>query len=126
MPEEYTTLVSAMKALTQAVDPNAEESPTETLPMAEDEWNTRPDTVSYGTISLDFEADTLTGDDLKKITSYEGSIDLYSLERSGAGWVEIITGTLEEYCGAHWSLNYHTFERGTGLFHWEWAFQVEG
>lgn len=126
MCEEYTNLVTAMKTLTQAEDPNAENSPTVTLPVAEDEWYTRPDTVSYGTIQLDFEADALTGDDLKKITSYEGSMDLYSLERSGAGWVQMICDTLTEHCGAHWSLNLHTYERETGLFHWEFVFQVEG
>ena len=80
MPEEYTQLVTAAKALTQGEEPN-----TVTLPMAEDEWDTRPDTVSYGTLRLDFEADTLTGDDLKQSTAYEGSLDLYSLER---GWMD--------------------------------------
>ena len=41
MPEEYTGLVTALKALTQGETPN-----TVTLPVAEDEWNTRPDTES--------------------------------------------------------------------------------
>ena len=121
MPEEYTQLVTAAKALEQGEEPN-----TVTLPMAEDEWDTRPDTVSYGTIRLDFEADTLTGNDLKCSTAYEGSLDLYSLERSGAGWIPLIKGLLTEHCGAHWSLHHHTYERETGLFHWEWVFQVEG
>ena len=126
MPEEYTSLVEALKALQQAEDPNAEDPVMVILPMAEDEWYTRPDTVSYGTVQLDFEVDNLTGDDLKQSTSYEGSVDLYSMVRSGAGWVELITQTLTEHCRAAWSLNHHMYERETGLFHWEWTFQVEG
>ena len=121
MPEEYLVLVLAMKTLEQE-----DGESTVILPMAEDEWTTRPDTVSYGTISLDFEADALAGDDRKKTIAYEGSVDLYSMVRSGAGWVKLITDTLEEHCGTHWSLNHHSYERETGLFHWEWAFQVEG
>ena len=122
MPEEYTALVTALKALTQG------ESPAQvvTLPMAEDDWNTRPDTVSYGTVRLDFEADALTGDNRKVTTAFEGSVDLYSLQRDGAGWVELITAALTEHCESCWSLNHHTYERDMGLFHCEWAFQVEG
>ena len=126
MPEEYLDLVEALKALTQVEDPNAEEPVEVALPMAEDEWYTRPDTVSYGTVRLDFEVDNLTGDDLKQDTSYEGSVDLYSMARSGAGWVELITDTLKAYCDGCWSLNYHAYEQETSLFHWEWTFQVEG
>ena len=122
MPEEYTALVTALKNITQGTSPD----PVVKLPMAEDDWNTRPDTVSYGTVRLDFEVDALTGDNLKQCSSYEGSVDLYSLQRDGAGWVPLICGVLTEYCESCWSLNYHTYERETGLFHWEWAFQVEG
>ena len=121
MPEEYNTLVTALKSLTQGEEPN-----TVTLPMAEDEWNTRPDTVSYGTVRLDFEADALNGDNRKQATAYEGSVDLYSLQRDGAGWIPLICEALTDNCESAWSLNYHTFEYETGLFHWEWAFQVEG
>jgi len=121
MPEEYTALVEALKALEQGEEPN-----TVTLPMAESEWNTRPDTVSYGTVQLDFEADALRGDNVKLVTAFEGSVDLYSLQRDGAGWVPLITGALTEHCDGAWNLNSHMYERETGLFHWEWAFQVEG
>lgn len=121
MPTEYTNMVTALKALTQGESPNQV-----TLPMAEDDWNTRPETVSYGIVSLDFEADALRGDNIKVATAYEGSVDLYSLNRDGAGWVDLITSTLTEYCEGAWSLNHHTYERDSNLFHWEWAFQIEG
>lgn len=117
---EYANLVTALKALKQG-----EKGSEITLPMAEDEWNTRPDTVSYGIVSLDFEADALRADGKKLDTAYEGSADLFSRDRSGAGWVPLITGTLENYCGPCWSLNSHVYERDTGLFHWEWTFQIE-
>lgn len=117
MPEEYTALVEALKDLSQEGV---------VLPMAEDEWATRPDTVSYGVVQLDFEADALYGDNMKQAIAYEGSVDLFSLQRDGAGWVEMITDTLKAHCEGCWSLNHHTYERETGLFHWEWVFQVEG
>lgn len=126
MPDEYLELVAALKALEQEADMAADDADKVTLPMAEDEWYTRPDSVSYGTVRLDFEADALHGDNRKVATAYEGSVDLYSMARSGAGWVEMISHTLEEHCDGSWSLNLHTYERETGLFHWEWAFQVEG
>jgi len=125
MPEEYDSLVTDLKALTQT-EGEGQGAQTVTLPMAEDEWYTRPDTVSYGTVRLDFEADALHGDNRKKAIAYEGSVDLFSLVKNGAGWVELITQTLEEHCEGCWSLNAHMYERDTGLFHWEWTFQVEG
>ena len=120
MCDSYQSLVTALKNLTQG------ETPAEvvTLPMAEDEWYTRPDTVSYGMVSIDFESDALAAGDRKQDISYQGSVDLFSLVRSGAGWVELIVQTLETYCGPGWSLNSHTYERSTGLFHWEWTFEV--
>ena len=118
---KFTSLVNALKALTQGVSPD----PVVTLPMAEDEWYTRPDTVSYGVVSLDFESGALRGDDSKTDTAWEGSVDLFSLVKDGAGWVPLITGALETWCGPCWSLNSHTYERETGLFHWEWTFETE-
>lgn len=126
MPEEYLALVEALKALQQVEDLTADPQVMVKLPMAEDGWDTRPETVSYGIVSLDFEADALHGDNRKVATAYEGSVDLYSMARSGAGWVELITETLTDHCESCWSLNHHTYEQETGLFHWEWAFQVEG
>ena len=122
MPEEYTSLVTALKALTQGETPD----PVITLPMAEDEWNTRPDSDSYGTVTLDFEAEALNGDDVKTEIAYQGTVNLYSKDRSGGGWVELITRTLTEHCDACWDLNYHTYERETRLFRWEWVYEVEG
>lgn len=118
--------MTALKNLQQVEDLTANPPVMVTLPMGEDEWDVRPDVVSYGEVQLDFEVDNLTGDDLKQSTSYEGSVDLYSMVRNGAGWVELITQTLIDHCRAAWSLNNHTYERETGLFHWEWTFQVEG
>lgn len=128
MPEEYTALVAALMALTQETEParTDAEAVTVKLPMAEDEWRTRPDTVSYGTVSLDFEADALYGDNKKVAVAYEGAVELYSHVKSGDGWVELIAATLTDHCDGSWSLNYHTYERETGLFHWEFVFQVEG
>lgn len=121
MPTEYTNLVTALKALTQGESPNQVK-----LPMAEDEWATRPDAASYGIVQLEFEVDALRGDDIKVCTAYEGSVDLFSKQRNGEGWVELITAALTDHCCGAWSLNTHTYERETGLFHWEWAFQIEG
>lgn len=115
MPEEYEALVADLKDLEQEGV---------LLPMAEDEWYTRPDTVSYGIVQLDFENGQLNGDDLKKDTTHEGSVDLFSLARSGAGWIPLITGALTAHCEGRWALNSHTWERETGLFHWEWVFEV--
>ena len=120
MPDEYTSLAAALKALSQGETPN-----TVTLPMAEDGWNTRPDAESWGTVSLDFEADALYGDNRKVATAYDGSVDLYSRKRDGAGWVPLIKEALTTYCEGCWSLNSHQYERENGIFHWEWVFQVE-
>lgn len=120
MPDEYTTLVTALKALTKGELPN-----TVTLPMAENEWNTRPDADSYGIVTLEYEVDALNGDNVKNVTAYEGSVDLYSRKKDGDGWIALITGTLTAKCGGCWRLNNHAYERETGLFHWEWVYQVE-
>ena len=121
MPTEYTQLVAALKALTQGETPN-----TVTLLMAEDGWNTRPDADSYGIVALDFEADALRGDNIKCVTAYEGSVDLFSRKRDGDGWIPLITSALTAHCDGAWELNSRQYERETGLFHWEWVFQLEG
>ena len=118
---EYESLVSALKALSQGEEPDIA-----VLQVAEDEWYTRPDSVSYGVVSLDFEAGQLHADGIKTDTAMEGSVDLFSMVRSGAGWPALIMKTLESHCGGSWMLNSHTYERETGLFHWEWSFQIGG
>lgn len=126
MPDEYTALVTALKSLEQIENPMADVPKTVTLQMAEDEWYTRPDAVSYGIVLLQYEVDALHGDNQKQETAYSGSVHLFSLVRDGAGWVPLICGALRDHCDGCWSLNLHTYERETGLFHWEWTFQVEG
>ena len=121
MASEYTALVTAMKALTQGEEPN-----TVTRAVAEDGWNTRPDADSYGIVALEYETDALRGDNRKVATAYEGSVDLFSRKKDGDGWVPLICGALTDHCDGAWSLNSHQYERETGLFHWEWTFQVEG
>ena len=119
MPTEYTNLVTALKALSQG-----EGTDKVYLPMAEDEWNTRPDTVSYGTVRLDFEADALGGDDRKVDAAYEGSVDLYT---HGNKWTLVaeVESALESVCGSSWRLNSIQYERETGLVHREFVFQIE-
>ena len=121
MPTEYESLVTAMKALTQGEEPN-----TVTLPVAEHEWQTRPSGESYGIIALEFEADALNGDNAKQARAFEGSMDLYSRQKNGGGWIPLIEQTLAEHCESAWTLNYHSYEREAQIFHWEWAFQIEG
>lgn len=116
---EYNALVAEFKNLTQE-----QAESTVTLPVAEDEWDVRPQSVSYGIVSLDFESGSAIGDGLKKDEAFEGSFDLFSPSRDGEGWIQLIRGTLEKHCGSCWSLNMHAYERSTGLFHWEWTFEV--
>ena len=111
MPDDYTTLVTALKTLD--------------IPFAEDGWTSRPNVNTYGVVQLDFEASALRGDDMKLFTSYEGSVDLFSMSRDGDGAVEAVVEILEEVCGPCWSLNSHVWEQGTRLFHWEWTFEVD-
>ena len=124
MPEAYLALVAAMKALTQVSGVTSE--PEKGLPVAEDEWNKRPDVDSYGIIALEFEADHLDGDDVKAERAYEGSMDLYSRKRNGDGWIPLIEQVLTEHCGSCWNMNRPGYENSTKLFHYEWIFQIEG
>ena len=120
--DEITGLVQALKSLTKGEEPNAV-----TLPVAEDGWNTRPDTDSYGIVDpIEFEADQLNGDDVKQAVANEGSFDLYSRKKDGDGWIDLICGALTAHCDGAWSLNSHQYERENGIFHWEWTFEVEG
>lgn len=125
MNEEYITLATAMKALTQPSGTTSE--PDRILPVAENEWNPRPDAESYGIIQNEFEADSMDGDNLKKIRAFEGSMDLFSRRRDGGGWPQLIEEKLTEHCESCWRLNLDgKYETETSLFHWEWVFQTEG
>lgn len=117
MPDEYLALVNALKSISQGG---------ECLPVAENGWSTSPNQDSYGIVQLDFEADAMDGDDRKVAEAYEGSFDLYSLSKTGDGWIPYVRSTLTAYCGGCWRLNLHTYETGSRLFHWEWVFQIEG
>ena len=112
---EYGALVAEAKTLNQE---------DVTLPVAEDSWDTRPDTESYGLISLDFEAGSLDGDSVKQDEAFEGSMDLFSYKRGGAGWIPLIRAMLTKHCGASWRLNSRQYEHETNLHHWEWTFQI--
>ena len=112
MMEDYESLVDDLKAL-------------DGCPFAENGWQTRPKSDSWGVIAIDPEVDTLNGDNLKQARAYEGTIDLFSKRKSGDGYVEDIEEILTERCESCWNLNSHQWERDNGLFHWEWVFQVE-
>lgn len=123
MLERFNALVSAMKALTKEATTS---EPAKTLPVAENAWNTRPDSDSYGEIMYDFEVDSLDGDNLKQDRALEGSMDFYSRKKDGDGWIPLIEKTLTDHCESCWRLDYHTKEQATDLFRWEWVFQIEG
>ena len=60
----YEDLVAALKAI-------------DGVQFAEYEWKTRP-TGNFGTVQLDFEAESDDGDDLKQDRAWEGSVDLFT------------------------------------------------
>ena len=77
MMEDYESLVDDLKAL-------------DGCPFAENGWQTRPKSDSWGVIAIDPEVDTLNGDNLKQARAFEGTIDLFSKRKSGDGYVEDI------------------------------------
>ena len=123
MLEQYNALVADMKALSKEATTTGQ---AETLLVAENEWNNRPNADSYGTIMYEFEAGMLEGDNLKQDRAYEGSMDFYSRKKDGDGWVPLIEGMLTKHCESCWMLIYHEKEAGTNLVRWEWSFQIEG
>ena len=112
MSAEYTALVAALKGMN--------------IPVAENAWTSRPTVSTYAVVQLDFEADALRGDDEKLVTSWEGSVDLFSTAKDGEGYVDKIVKILTNHVGGAWSLNSHVYETETRLFHWEWTFEVDG
>lgn len=110
--EQYQELVNALKAIWDC-------------PFAENGWTTRPKADSWGVVALDFEADSLHGDNVKLARAYEGSVDLFSRKKDGDGHIQMIETALTSVCEGCWRLNSHQWERNEGIFHWEWVFQVE-
>ena len=111
MPEDYEALAEDLKAIG--------------LPCAENTWTTRP-VGSYITYALEFEADAFYGDNRKVARAWEGSVDLYSKDKRGGDARAAIEAALEKNCEGAWGCETRgRWDRETGLFHFEWAFQVE-
>lgn len=111
MPQEYEELVSALRETG--------------IPFAEYGWKPTPES-DYGIISLEFEADSLDGNDRKQIRAWEGSVDVFFRDISRRA---LITAQVEEalksVCDASWRAESFQHESNTGLFHKEWVFQIE-
>lgn len=122
MYSTYPELVAAMKSLTQ--EPLTTSEQPKTLLVAEEEFKTRPNAESWGLITEVTGAGNLNGDNRKNDRAFAGSVDLFSYKRDGGGWINLIEKTLTDYCGASWELNSRQHERDTGVFHWEWYFEV--
>lgn len=122
MYSTYPELVAAMKSLTQ--EPLTTSEQPKTLPVAEDEFKTRPNAESWGLITNETESGNLNGDNRKNDRAFAGSVDLFSYKRNGGGWIGLIEKTLTDYCGASWELNSRQHESENGVFHWEWTFEV--
>ena len=106
----YDQLVTALKGI-------------KGLQFAEYEWATRP-AGDFGTVQLDFEAETDIGDDAKQDRAWEGSADLYTHGRNTTAEAAV-ESVLDEHCGCSWYLNSEQYERETGLIHREYVFQLE-
>ena len=112
MVNQYENLVTALKAIYGC-------------PFAENGWDSRPETTSWGEVSCDFEADALHGDNVKQARACEGSIDLFSRRKNGEDIPQLIEETLTTVCEGCWHLNNFQWEHENDIFHWEWVFQVE-
>ena len=87
------------------------------------EWKTRP-AGNFGTVQLDFEAETSNGDDGKLDRAWEGSVDLYTHGKEMM-IVAAVETVLETVCEGSWYLNSEQYEQSTGLIHREFVFQLE-
>ena len=112
MPQEYEDLKTALGETG--------------IPFAEYGWKTAP-VGTYGVISLEFEADSLDGNDGKQLRSFEGSVDLFFRNLADKGTlITAVENVLKTAVDASWRLNSFQYENATGYFHAEWVFQVEG
>lgn len=110
MPQDYEALAEDLKAIG--------------LPCAENAWTTRP-AGNYITYALEFEADADNGDNRKTARAWEGSIDLYAADKRGGGYAGLIEAALAEHCDCSWNCETPgRWDQETGLFHFEWSFQV--
>lgn len=111
MPQEYENLVKALQETG--------------IPFAEYGWSPSPES-DYGIVSLEFEPDSLDGDDRKLIRAWEGSVDVYFRDiRRRSALAELIEDVLKDKCDASWRAESFQHESNTGLFHKEWVFQIE-
>ena len=111
MPKEYEDLVKKLKE--------------SGIPFVEYGWDTCPN-GDYGVVSLDFEADSLNGDDGKRMTSWQGSVDLFvRMKKDLERLKDLVENAREEVCEASWQVNSIQHESQTGYFHYEWVFEVE-
>lgn len=111
MPEEYERLVAELQQTG--------------IPFAEHGWDTCPD-GDYGVVSLDFEADSLVGDDRKLMVAWQGSVDLFFRKKKDrARLCDLVEDVLEDVCEASWQVNSIQHESQSGYFHVEWVFEVE-
>lgn len=95
------------------------------IPVAENAWTPRPDAPEYIVFGLEYETEGDTGDNEKIARSFEGSVDLFSTSKAGSGYPDVVEGLLTDWFECGWTLNLHTWEPETGLFHWEWVFGTE-
>ena len=112
MPEEYETLVAALK--------------TTDIPFEEYGWRTRPE-GTYGVVSLDFETRSMNGDGVKQDRAWEASVDVFFRKLSDRANVSAaVEEILTEVCGDSWEMNHMQHEADTGLFHFEWVCRLTG
>ena len=94
------------------------------IPCAENAWATTP-TGPYITYALEFEADSDYGDDRKTARAWEGSVDLWAEDKRGGDYAPAIEAALAERCDGCWRCEVPGhWERESGLWHFEWVFQV--
>ena len=106
----FDTLVALLKAI-------------KNVQFTEYEWKTRPN-GNFGTVQLDFEAETDNGDDGKQSRAWEGSVDLYTHGKEMT-IVAAVETALETVCEGSWYVNSEQYEQQTGLVHREYVFQLE-
>ena len=111
MPSQYDDLVNALKATD--------------IPFAEYGWKTIPEGM-HGVVAIDFESSHLNGDGQKLDRVWEGSVDVFFTALNDRdSIVSAVEDKLTEVCGSAWELNSTTYEHQTGLFHFEWVFEVQ-